>query len=287
MMIPEPWQNHESMDPDLRAFHGLSLSLMEPWDGPASIASPTARSSARVRSQRPASFLLLRQRRCGDGGVEVGARHSRRRHRAAVSARIRPSSSSIRCGPHRVRRRSEASWRGAALYRDGLHPSTSTISIRRRTSAPSHLEGDAASAVVWLHARGTAALLCADGHQRRRSDWSMAPTLCSSDKPNKLRCYDRHSSRRCSRRSPTPLPTRFRRNVTRRSRRLVRKATVVDPRPESPADLHQHPVIDNDQLREVAPRPRFRAIRVRRCCSTRRRMAGPRTRGVRSEAARQ
>jgi glutamate synthase (NADPH/NADH) large chain len=38
MMIPEPWQNHESMDPARRAFYDYHSSLMEPWDGPASIA---------------------------------------------------------------------------------------------------------------------------------------------------------------------------------------------------------------------------------------------------------
>jgi len=38
MMIPEPWQNHESMSADRRAFYEYHASLMEPWDGPASIA---------------------------------------------------------------------------------------------------------------------------------------------------------------------------------------------------------------------------------------------------------
>ena len=38
MMIPEPWQNHESMSPEKRAFYEYHSSLMEPWDGPASIA---------------------------------------------------------------------------------------------------------------------------------------------------------------------------------------------------------------------------------------------------------
>jgi hypothetical protein len=38
MMIPEPWQKHESMSPDRRAFYEYHSSLMEPWDGPASIA---------------------------------------------------------------------------------------------------------------------------------------------------------------------------------------------------------------------------------------------------------
>ncbi len=37
MMIPEPWENHESMPADLAAFYRYHASLMEPWDGPASI----------------------------------------------------------------------------------------------------------------------------------------------------------------------------------------------------------------------------------------------------------
>jgi glutamate synthase (ferredoxin) len=38
MMIPEPWQNHETMPEDLKAFYEYHSSLMEPWDGPAAIA---------------------------------------------------------------------------------------------------------------------------------------------------------------------------------------------------------------------------------------------------------
>ena len=38
MMIPEPWAKHESMAPDQRAFYEYHASLMEAWDGPASIA---------------------------------------------------------------------------------------------------------------------------------------------------------------------------------------------------------------------------------------------------------
>ncbi|WP_134067771.1 glutamate synthase large subunit [Mycobacteroides salmoniphilum] len=37
MMIPEAWERHESMDPQRRAFYEYHSSLMEPWDGPASV----------------------------------------------------------------------------------------------------------------------------------------------------------------------------------------------------------------------------------------------------------
>jgi glutamate synthase (NADPH/NADH) large chain len=38
MMIPEAWENHASMSAEKRAFYQFHASLMEPWDGPASIA---------------------------------------------------------------------------------------------------------------------------------------------------------------------------------------------------------------------------------------------------------
>ena len=37
MMIPEAWERHETMSASKRAFYDFHASLMEPWDGPASI----------------------------------------------------------------------------------------------------------------------------------------------------------------------------------------------------------------------------------------------------------
>jgi len=38
MMIPEAWEQHSLMDESRRAFYEYHASMMEPWDGPASIA---------------------------------------------------------------------------------------------------------------------------------------------------------------------------------------------------------------------------------------------------------
>jgi len=38
MMIPEAWENNPAMDPAKRAFYQFHSSVMEPWDGPASVA---------------------------------------------------------------------------------------------------------------------------------------------------------------------------------------------------------------------------------------------------------
>ena len=37
MMIPEAWERQEAMKPEHRAFYEYHASLMEPWDGPASV----------------------------------------------------------------------------------------------------------------------------------------------------------------------------------------------------------------------------------------------------------
>ena len=37
MMIPEPWDKHDQMSPEKRAFYEYHSHLMEPWDGPAAI----------------------------------------------------------------------------------------------------------------------------------------------------------------------------------------------------------------------------------------------------------
>ena len=39
MMIPEAWENHESMSDEKKAFYEYHACLMEPWDGPALIAA--------------------------------------------------------------------------------------------------------------------------------------------------------------------------------------------------------------------------------------------------------
>jgi len=38
MMVPEPWDHHDSMNDDKRAFYEYHACMMEPWDGPASVA---------------------------------------------------------------------------------------------------------------------------------------------------------------------------------------------------------------------------------------------------------
>jgi glutamate synthase (NADPH/NADH) large chain len=61
MMIPEPWSGHEHMDPDLHAYYRYHASLMEPWDGPASIAFTDGRVIGAVLDRnglRPSRYWI-------------------------------------------------------------------------------------------------------------------------------------------------------------------------------------------------------------------------------------
>ncbi|HWA87414.1 MAG TPA: glutamate synthase large subunit [Opitutus sp.] len=63
MMIPEPWSNHESMDDDRRAFYQYHSSLMEPWDGPASIAFTDGKQIGAILDRnglRPSRFYVTK-----------------------------------------------------------------------------------------------------------------------------------------------------------------------------------------------------------------------------------
>ncbi len=63
MMIPEPWENHESMSDEKRAFYEYHSCLMEPWDGPASIAFTDGKQIGAVLDRnglRPSRYYVTK-----------------------------------------------------------------------------------------------------------------------------------------------------------------------------------------------------------------------------------
>jgi glutamate synthase (NADPH) large chain len=61
MMIPEAWENHEQMSRAKRAFYEYHSCLMEPWDGPASIAFTDGKYIGAVLDRnglRPSRYYL-------------------------------------------------------------------------------------------------------------------------------------------------------------------------------------------------------------------------------------
>ena len=63
MLIPEPWANHESMSAEKKAFYEYHSSLMETWDGPASVAFTDGIQVGAVLDRnglRPSRFCVTR-----------------------------------------------------------------------------------------------------------------------------------------------------------------------------------------------------------------------------------
>ncbi len=61
MMIPEPWSGNPAMDPAVRAFYEYHSSIMEPWDGPASISFTDGRLIGAVLDRnglRPSRYCI-------------------------------------------------------------------------------------------------------------------------------------------------------------------------------------------------------------------------------------
>ncbi len=61
MMIPEAWQNHDTMSKEKRAFYEYHSALMEPWDGPASVVFTDGKCIGAVLDRnglRPSRYYL-------------------------------------------------------------------------------------------------------------------------------------------------------------------------------------------------------------------------------------
>ncbi len=63
MLIPEAWQGHESMSAEKRAFYEYHSCLMEPWDGPASVAFTDGKDIGAVLDRnglRPSRYVVTK-----------------------------------------------------------------------------------------------------------------------------------------------------------------------------------------------------------------------------------
>ena len=71
MMIPEAWESHTLMDANRRAFYEYHAAMMEPWDGPASIAFTDGRQIGATLDRnglRPSRYIITE-----DGLVIMGS----------------------------------------------------------------------------------------------------------------------------------------------------------------------------------------------------------------------
>ena len=91
ILVPPAWQNVDSMDPNLRAFHSFNSLHAEPWDGPAGIVLTDGRYAACVMDRnglRPARYVVSSDRHitlCTEIGV-----HDYREEDLVAKGRLKP-----------------------------------------------------------------------------------------------------------------------------------------------------------------------------------------------------
>ena len=156
MMIPEAWEDRRDMPEWLREFYAYHSCLIEPWDGPASVAFCDGRVIGATLDRnglRPGRWQLTK-----DGYVVLAsrdrrARVPRRRGRSQGPARSRQDLlRQPRGRPHRRGRRDQARGRDAAAVRPLVPratPSTSTTcpnGARARARRPAAARASCCSA---------------------------------------------------------------------------------------------------------------------------------------------
>ena len=143
MMIPEPWANHATMSDEKKAFYEYHCCLMEPWDGPASIAFTDGRQIGAVLDRnglRPSRYYVTK-----DDLVIMASRGGRARRAAGARAAQGPAPAGPDVpgghggGAHH-RRRGNQTRRSPASILTG-NGSTNTCSNWRTCPTPRHPAG--------------------------------------------------------------------------------------------------------------------------------------------------
>jgi glutamate synthase (NADPH) large chain len=202
MLIPEAWAGNPLMDEERRAFYEYHAALMEPWDGPAAMAFTDGRQIGATLDRnglRPARYIVT-----DDDLVimasEVGVLPIPE-EKIVKKWRLQPGKMlliDLEEGPHRLRRRDEAS----------CPPPTPTASgsSARRSCLRTEARGAARLAHRRVPARPPAGLRL---HAGRRVKLLMAP-MASRARRRSAPWAPTRRSRRCpaSRSCSTPTSSR-------------------------------------------------------------------------------
>ena len=176
MMIPEAWQNDAQMSEGKRAFYHFHSCMMEPWDGPASIAFTDGIRIGAVLDRnglRPSRYTVTK-----DGLVvmasETGVLDIAPQN-VALKGRLQPGRMFLvdtslgrivqdeEIKNSMAARRPYRTWLDANLVALESLPEANDTPRRRLLRGQRAAE---AAAIVWLYDRGSQNAPRADGHQR-------------------------------------------------------------------------------------------------------------------------
>ncbi|GIH74088.1 glutamate synthase large subunit [Planobispora longispora] len=265
MMIPEAWENHTEMDPARRAFYEFHASLMEAWDGPASISFSDGTLVGAVLDRnglRPGRFWVT-----DDGLVVLGSEAGVldiAPERVVRKGRLQPGRMFlIDTARGKIIEDDEIKSELAAElpYEEWLHAGLvrfEELPARTRGVQPDGVEGDTREALVKRQQtfgyteeelRVILSPMAKTGIEPIGSMGTDTPVAVLSEKPRLL--FDYFSQLFAQVTNP-PLDAIREELVTSLASTLGPEGNLLDPGPASCRQLVlPYPVIDNDELAKI------------------------------------
>ena len=203
MMIPEAWQKNELMPENKRAFYEYHSCLMEPWDGPASIAFTDGKYIGAVLDRnglRPSRYYLTHDDRVimasEVGVVPIDPANVKAKGRLEPGRMFLIDFERGRLVPDDELKNEFANRRPYAEWLDANRIALRDVAgAARRAEQLDRDDAAAADAGVRLHDRDAAVHAAADGARStatRSARWATtARSPCLSDKPRMLYDYFR------------------------------------------------------------------------------------------------
>ena len=245
--------------PTKRAFYRFHSSLMEPWDGPASVAFTDGTVIGAVLDRnglRPSRYwvtdddLVVLASEVGVLDIDPAKIVRKGRLQPGRMFLIDTAQGRI-VEDDEIKRTLAEAQPYAQWLDDGRGRARRAARARARRVQPP--ERAAPPAGVRVHARGAEDHRRADGQGRCRADRVDGHRHADRRAQSSGRGCCSTTSSSCSRRSPIRRSTRFARRWSPRSAaRWGRRPTCCEPRPESCRQLTlPFPVIDNDELAKI------------------------------------
>src|ERR1700722_11554990 len=259
MMIPEPWENHESMDPERRAFYEFHSCLMEPWDGPASMAfTDGIRIGACLdrNGLRPSRYYVTKDDvviMASEAGVLPVAPE-----RIAVKGRLQPGRMFLvdtqqgRIIADEELKKKYASAQPYQLWLDQHHVLLENLPEPSEHTEPSHrkiLQHQQAFGYTFEDLRFIIGPMANDGVQPLGSMGTDTPLAVLSNKPQLLYNYFKQLFAQVTTPPIDPIREEI---ITSTETMIGGRGGLLNPTPESCALIKlKHPILTNEELEKL------------------------------------
>jgi glutamate synthase (ferredoxin) len=269
MMIPEPWELHESMDPARKAFYEYHSCLTEPWDGPASMAFTDGKMIGACLDRnglRPSRYYVTKDDMvimASEAGVLPVAPE-----RVAIKGRLQPGRMflvDIEQGRIIADEELKQKYASAAPYQKWLdehHVLLENLPTPNEHTDPGHrkvLQQQQAFGYTFEDLRFLVGPMARDGQQPLGSMGTDTPLAVLSQKPQLLYNYFKQLFAQVTNPPIDPIREEI---VTSTETMVGARGNLLKPTPESCALIKlEHPILTNEQLDKLKfiNRPGFKA----------------------------